>query len=102
MVTFNLKEEWFDKIKSGEKTHEYREVKPYWSSRLKSSIEELNSTDSVPKPIYANICCAYPSKTDSSKKIAVVIKAITIKNGKNTDLKMNKPVYDIEFELLKI
>lgn len=29
MLTFNLKKEWFDKIKSGEKTHEYREVKPY-------------------------------------------------------------------------
>lgn len=30
MLTFNVKKEWFDKIKSGEKTHEYREVKPYW------------------------------------------------------------------------
>lgn len=29
MLTFNLKKEWFEKIKSGEKTHEYREVKPY-------------------------------------------------------------------------
>ena len=24
MLTFNLKKEWFEKIKSGEKTHEYR------------------------------------------------------------------------------
>ncbi len=29
MLTFNLKKEWFEKIKSGEKTHEYREVIPY-------------------------------------------------------------------------
>lgn len=34
MLTFNLKKQWFDKIKSGEKTHEYREVKPYWTKRL--------------------------------------------------------------------
>lgn len=29
-----LKYIWFDKIKSGEKTKEYREVKHYWNSRL--------------------------------------------------------------------
>ena len=34
MLTFNLKKEWFEKIKSGEKTHEYREVKPYWTKRF--------------------------------------------------------------------
>lgn len=26
--------EWFDMIVSGEKTEEYRKIKPYWSSRL--------------------------------------------------------------------
>ena len=34
MLIFNLKKEWFEKIKSGEKTHEYREVKEYWFKRL--------------------------------------------------------------------
>lgn len=29
MLTFPLKKEWYEKIKSGEKTIEYREVKPY-------------------------------------------------------------------------
>lgn len=28
-MNFNLKKEWFYKIKNGEKTHEYREFKPY-------------------------------------------------------------------------
>ena len=36
MLTFNLKKEWFEKIKSGVKTHEYREVKPYWTTRIKN------------------------------------------------------------------
>lgn len=34
MLTFNLKKVWFDKIKSGEKTHEYREAKQYWVKRF--------------------------------------------------------------------
>lgn len=33
-IVFNLKREWFDKIKSGEKTVEYRESKDYWWRRL--------------------------------------------------------------------
>ncbi len=34
MLIFPLKKEWYEKIKSGEKTIEYREVKPYWEKRL--------------------------------------------------------------------
>ena len=34
MLIFPLKKEWYEKIKSGEKTIEYREVKPYWSKRF--------------------------------------------------------------------
>ena len=30
MLDLVLKSEWFDKIKSGEKTVEYRELKLYW------------------------------------------------------------------------
>lgn len=29
-----LKKRWYDMIASGEKTEEYREIKPYWSNRL--------------------------------------------------------------------
>lgn len=29
-----LKTKWYDLIESGEKTSEYREVKPYWEKRL--------------------------------------------------------------------
>jgi len=30
----NLKGEYFDQIKSGEKLYEYREITPYWEKRL--------------------------------------------------------------------
>lgn len=29
-----VSKQWFEKIVSGEKTEEYREIKPYWASRL--------------------------------------------------------------------
>ncbi len=38
MLTFNLKKEWFEKIKSGEKTHEYREWSFYWAKRISNAI----------------------------------------------------------------
>jgi len=34
VLHLTLKKEWFDKIVSGEKTEEYRELKPYWYKRL--------------------------------------------------------------------
>ena len=39
MLIFLLKKEWYEKIKSGEKTIEYRKVKPYWSCRLAKEFE---------------------------------------------------------------
>ena len=29
-----LTHHWYDKIASGQKRHEYREIKPYWTKRL--------------------------------------------------------------------
>lgn len=34
VLHLTLKKKWFDMIMSGEKTHEYREYKPYWEKRL--------------------------------------------------------------------
>jgi hypothetical protein len=33
-ITTTLKREWFAKIVDGSKKFEYREIKPYWTSRL--------------------------------------------------------------------
>lgn len=35
-----LRRKWFDMIASGEKTEEYREIKPYWIKRLLEQIDE--------------------------------------------------------------
>lgn len=34
ILHLTLKKKWFDMIDSGEKTEEYREVKPFWSKRF--------------------------------------------------------------------
>ena len=34
ILTLTVSKQWFDKIVSGEKTEEYREIKPYWVARL--------------------------------------------------------------------
>lgn len=33
-LSLNVKGQWFEQVKSGEKTEEYREVTPYWTRRL--------------------------------------------------------------------
>lgn len=86
MLTFNLKKEWFEKIKSGEKTHEYREVKAYWTTRI-----YYNNIQKVHLILFR---LGYTKHYLRAK-----IKKISIVDGLTTDLKINKPVYDIEFEL---
>lgn len=34
ILTLIVSKQWFDMILTGEKTEEYREIKPYWASRL--------------------------------------------------------------------
>lgn len=34
VLTLTVSKEWFSRILSGEKTEEYREIKPYWVARL--------------------------------------------------------------------
>ena len=104
MLTFNLKKEWFDKIKSGEKTHEYRECKPYWTKRLSNEfllpeIERLNVYHPVCNHIVRFVKGYSKNKADDC--VSGIVLQIRKRNGRNTDLKIDKVVYDIEFELIK-
>lgn len=92
MLIFPLKKEWYEKIKNGEKTVEYREVKDYWRKRLTLNIHLLKQSG------YKCICfmqLGYNPKT----RLKAVISKIEIIDGKDTDLKIDKPVYAIHFEL---
>lgn len=97
MLIFHLKKEWYEKIISGEKRIEYREVKDYWNKRLRNEVSKLldnkdlrkNKIYYIPK-VFCKIQLGYTNKymTASITKIEVV-------DGKNTDLHINKPVYAI-------
>ena len=119
MLTFNLKKQWFDKIKSGGKTHEYREVKPYWADKL-TGVEvplclirvdychfiygydkRFETFDIEQCNFYCFFACGYPKRDEKDKWLKAKIKKISIINGKNTDLAIDKDVYDIEFELIR-
>lgn len=96
-MIFNLKKEWFEKIKNGEKTHEYREVKPFWTNRLmKEDVLYLMKHGKL----RAEFVCGYPPRNDTSKRIQAVIKDITIVDGLKTDLQVDADVYDIAFEVV--
>ena len=117
MLTFNLKKEYFKKIKSGEKTHEYRVMSDYWNKRITNLFKKAHAMvalnilrrriiDKKITELYPDfeICfaCGYPKKKDKEKFLKAKIVLITANvNGMDTDLKINKLVYDIEFELIK-
>ncbi len=110
MLVFNLKKKWFDKIKSGEKTHEYREVKKYWINRIKSLylqcvvFDDETDEDSdfvIYDDLFCEFVCGYANKKDKDKRLKAKIKSIKRINGTYTDLKIDKPVFDIEFEVIK-
>ncbi len=122
MLTFNLKKEWFEKIKSREKTHEYIVMSDYWVKRIHPTYFKGQIVDRYMCDYFKNIpaikftygrlnfknsdgivfCCGYPKKGDKEKRLYAKIISITSNvNGNYTVLKINKPVYDIEFELLE-
>lgn len=99
MLIFHLKKEWFDLVKYGQKTHEYRKYNNYWLKRIKKHFNMDKNIYIPPLPI--EFCLGYPSITDTDKRIRAEVKKIRIVDGKDTDLKYAGKVFDIEFELLK-
>ena len=98
MLIFPLKKEWYEKIKSGEKTIEYREVKPYWVKRIEKITKgKYHHRD---YGLYHG-CCADNAICKmrlgyTKKHLLAHIDSIRILNtGKDTDLHIDKPVYAI-------
>lgn len=110
MLVFNLKKEWFENIKSGKKTIEYREVKPYWTSRLRNATKCV-SYDPFDFPVkygeseeygeHVKIGCFFQLGYSKKNRLVARITKIEVRNGLNTDLKVNKLVYAIHFTDVK-
>lgn len=106
MLIFPLKKEWYEKIKNGEKTIEYREAKPYWEKRLFRAMLPFtvrtysNVGIYTEEPVTQPCPCKLRLGYTNQYLIANITKVEKI-NGKDTDLKIDKPVYAIHFELEK-
>ena len=105
LLLFPLKIQAYDKIKSGEKTIEYREAKDYWKKRLWHAhcLPNLNpfvwdcNKDWSAEPIDCILQCGYNSKLRLSAKIVKV----ELVDGLDTDLVIDKPVYAIHLTDIK-
>ena len=58
ILTLPLKGVYFDQIKSGDKTQEYREVTPFWKKRLENREYD-----------FVVLTRGYPKKTDQSRRM---------------------------------
>ncbi len=105
MLIFPLKKEWYEKIRSGEKTVEYREVKPYWTKRITNagvkvvSCYKKNENEqyiSMENPISCVFQLGY-----TKERLETWINRVEIVDGKDTDLHIDKLVYAIHFEGIK-
>lgn len=97
MLIFTLKKEWYEKICSGEKSIEYREVKPYWTRRIKTALADamfggIGSYWKIHK-IYSLNCILRLGYT--KRQMTARITKIEVVDGKDTDLRVDKPVYAI-------
>lgn len=110
MLMFPLKKQWYDKIKSGEKTVEYREVKPFWDKRFWKNgypvfIDKPYESDDESN-VFKKMCepaeCVFQLGYNPKTRLKAFIKKIEVINGKDTDLKIDKPVYAIHFQLIDV
>ena len=100
MLIFPLKKQWYDKIKTGEKTIEYREVKPYWATRLwHENCDPPYDWENVKELGVFPVECYFQLGYNPKTRIEAFVKKVEIVNGKKTDLAIDKLVYAIHFRL---
>ena len=106
MLIFPLKKEWYEKIRSGEKRIEYREMKDYWKRRLWNAhcLPNLNpfvwdctkdwSAEKVP-------CILQLGYDPRFRLSAHIVKVEAYIDGKDTELRIDRPVYAIHLADVK-
>lgn len=76
MLTFNLKKEWFEKIKSGEKTHEYRQENINFDKENELLYRTLEKIEKFCNKILADILHYSQGTINTAEKIHNIIKEI--------------------------
>ncbi len=98
-----LTDHWFEKIKSGHKTHEYRKATPFWCKRI-CNLFGMTAVNNSGCDIYIELPREYMPLIQFQKayrkdpeRMTFKIKNIKwLSSGLETDLKCIEPVFDIE------
>ena len=89
LLHLTLSKNWYDKIKNGKKKVEYREYKDYWKSRI------------IGKDFtHILFRCGYSVKYQLL--IAEIKKIYCLESGIFTDLRIEAPVFCIQFDNVEI
>lgn len=101
MLTLSLKKEWFDKIKSGEKTHEYRKY-DYWYPRICKKFKQAAIEN---RPLKLCFRLGYNIKPEQCAERILYAEVVKISvlwgDGHKIDDNIPTPVVDIEFRLIE-
>lgn len=124
MLIFNLRKQWYEKIRAGEKKIEYREENPYWTKRLLNAFMRDNTLNSEKNKdlctsvkwyrntddfdaaddawysecevgLLVSIPCVLRLGYTKRFITAKIVKVEWLKTGKDTDLAIDAPVYAI-------
>lgn len=82
-LTLSLKKQWFDMIKDGVKKEEYRELTPYWKTRLYESNDITSNkwhlTKSFDRLVFT---LGYPKAGDTERRLVFKNPCIRIGTGR--------------------
>lgn len=95
-----LTDKWFEEIKSGRKTHEYRQATNYYWKRLKVlgiGVQfDGNRFEAYRTPVAPKLIEFQKGYRKNAEKMVFEIKQIDwLENGKLTDWVVDEPVFDI-------
>lgn len=91
-----LTDQWFEEIKSGRKTHEYRKATPFWYRRLLSYMQLAALCNSCGTALVRPQVQFQKAYRKNPERMTFEINKITIIGGECTDLKCVEDVFDIE------
>ncbi|MBQ8465330.1 MAG: hypothetical protein IJ545_04895 [Alphaproteobacteria bacterium] len=96
-----LTDHWFEEIKSGRKTHEYRKVTPFWIKRFEKAFGFMMNYKEdivahIENPPFMPLIEFQKAYRKNAEKMLFQSKSLSIYTGTNTDLKCDWLVYDIE------
>lgn len=97
-----LTDHWFEEIKSGRKTHEYRKATPFWAKRIYKAFDITPVSEDgylyfeAPEEYMPNIEFQKAYRKNPERMTFKVKSLERLSSGINTDLRIDGPVFDIE------